>query len=63
MILYLQKNCNGTFAIAEKNDFKGSMWDCDYFTLIDNLPGDITYQSLARLVVEKYGCKKLIIQF
>ena len=56
MILYLQKNYNGTFAIAEK-------WDYDYFTLIDNLPGDITYQSLARLLVEKYGCKKLVFDF
>ena len=63
MILYLQKNYNGTFAITEKNDFKGGMWDCDYFTLIDNLPGDITYQSLARLVVEKFGCKKLVLDF
>ena len=63
MVLYLQKNYNGTFTIAIENNCKGGMWDSDYLTLIDNLPGDITYQSLANLVIEKFGCKKLVIQF
>ena len=63
MILYLQKNYNGTFAIAEKNNCKSELFDCDYFTLLDNINGNMTYQSLANLVVEKFGCKKLVLDF
>ncbi len=63
MILYLQKNYNGTFAIAEKNNCKSELFDCDYFTLLDNINGNMTYQALANLVVEKFGCKKLVLDF
>lgn len=63
MVLYLQKNYNGTFAIAEKNNSKGEMFNCDYFTLLDNISASMTYQALASLVVEKFGCKKLILDF
>ena len=63
MILYLQKNYNGTFAIAEKNSCKSELFDCDYFTLLDNINGNMTYQALANLVVEKFGCKKLVLDF
>ena len=63
MILYLQKNYNGTFAIAEKNNCKSELFNCDYFTLLDNINGNMTYQALANLVVEKFGCKKLVLDF
>lgn len=63
MILYLQKNYNGTFAIAEKNNFKGELFSCDYYTLLDNISKEMTYQALANLVVEKFGCKKLVLDF
>lgn len=63
MILYLQKNYNGTFAIAIKNNCKSEVFDCDYFTLLDNIDGNMTYQALANLVVEKFGCKKLVLDF
>ena len=63
MVLYLQKNYNGTFAIAMKNTCKSEVFGCDYFTLLDNIDGTMTYQALANLVVEKFGCKKLILDF
>lgn len=63
MILYLQKNYNGTFAIAEKNNCKSELFDCDYFTLLDNISEEMTYKALVELVVEKFGCKKLVLDF
>jgi len=63
MILYLQKNYNGTFAIAEKNNFKSELFPYDYFTLLDNINKEMTYQALVNLVVEKFGCKKLVLDF
>ena len=63
MILYLQKNYNGTFAIAEKNNCKSELFPCDYYTLLDNISREMTYQALANLVVEKFGCKKLVLDF
>ena len=63
MILYLQKNYDGTFAIVEKNNRKSELFPCDYYTLLDNISKEITYQALANLIVEKFGCKKLILDF
>ena len=63
MILYLQKNYNGTFAIAQKNNCKSEILPYDYYTLLDNISSDMTYQALANLVVEKFGCKKLVLDF
>ena len=63
MILYLQKNYNGTFAIAKKNNCKSELFSYDYYTLLDNISKEMTYQALANLVVEKFGCKKLILDF
>lgn len=63
MILYLQKNYNGTFAIAEKNNRKSELFPCDYYTLLDNISKEMTYQELANLVIEKFGCKKLVLNF
>lgn len=63
MVLYLQKNYNGTFAIAEKNNRKSELFPCDYYTLLDNISKEMTYQELANLVVEKFGCKKLVLNF
>ena len=55
MILYLQKNYDGTFAIAEKNNCKSELFSCDYCTLLDNISKEMTYQALANLVVEKFS--------
>lgn len=63
MILYLQKNYNGSFAIAQKNNCKSALFPCDYYTLLDNINKEMTYQALVNLVVEKFGCKKLILDF
>ena len=63
MVLYLQKNYNGTFAIAEKNNHKSEMFDCDYFTLIDNIKGNTTYKAIAEMVAREFGCKKLVLDF
>ena len=63
MVLYLQKNYNGTFAIAEKNNCKSELFDCDYFTLLDNISKEMNYKALVELVVEKFGCKKLVLDF
>lgn len=63
MILYLQANSNGTIAIAQKNDFKSELFPCDYYVLLDNISKDITYKALVNLVVEKFGCKKLVLNF
>ena len=63
MKLYLQKNSNGTFAVAMKNEFKSELFPCDYYTLLDNISKEMTYQALANLVVKKFGCTKLILDF
>ena len=63
MVLYLQANSNGTFAIAQKNDFKSELFPYDYYVLLDNISKDMTYKALANLVVEKFGCKKLVLDF
>ena len=63
MVLYLQKNYNGTFAIAEKNNCKSELFDCDYFTLLDNISKEMTYKALVELVVEKKKKKKLVLDF
>jgi hypothetical protein len=63
MILYLQKNYNGTFAIAMKNPSKNDIFPCDYICLMDEIRGTMSYKTLVELVVEKFGCKKLVIDF
>ena len=63
MKLYLQKNYNGTFAVAMKNEFKSELFPCDYYTLLDNISKEMTYQTLVNLVVEKFGCTKLVLDF
>lgn len=63
MTLYLQKNYNGSFAIAELNANKSDMFDADFYTLIDNIDKNTTYQDIINLVVEQFGCKKLVLDF
>ena len=63
MTLYLQKNYNGGFAIAELNTNKSDMFDADFYTLIDNIDKNTTYQDIINLVVEQFGCKKLVLDF
>lgn len=68
MILYLQANYNGTFAIAELNKWQNLEsdnpfdWDA-YFTLEDEIPGNTPIVEIYKKVVEEYNCKKLVIQF
>ena len=63
MTLYLQKNYNGSFAIAELNINKSEMFDADFYTLIDNIDKNTTYQDIINLVVEQFNCKKLVLDF
>jgi len=63
MKLYLQKSYNGTFIIAEKRGYKNELFTGMYYILLDNISGDMTYQALANLVVEKFGCTKLVLDF
>ena len=61
-MLYLQSDYNGTFTIAAKNEFKDELFPYDYVAIMSNIPKDMTFAQLNALVVEKYGCKKLILQ-
>ena len=63
MTLYLQKNYNGSFAIDELNTNKSDMFDADFYTLIDNIDKNTTYQDIINLVVKQFGCKKLVLDF
>lgn len=63
MILYLQKNYNGTFAISCKNNYKDEIFNYDYETLIDNISKDTSFIDIYNLVVKNYNCKKLILDF
>lgn len=63
MKLYLQKNYNGTFAIAMENPSKNEIFPEDYIVLMDEVRGTIPYKTLVDLVVEKFGCSKLVIDF
>ena len=58
MVLFLQANYNGTFAIAEWCD---SM-NC-YFELEGNISKDTPIATINELVVKKYKCSKLVIDF
>ena len=48
MTLYLQKNYNGSFAIAELNTNKSDMFDADFYTLIDNIDKNTTYVDVVK---------------
>lgn len=63
MLLFLQANYNGTFAIAEKNNFKDEIHPYDYYTLEDNIPGNTPILDIYEMVSRKYNCKKLVLQF
>ena len=61
-IIYLQKETNGKVGLAVKVQNKCEEFPYDYYTL-ETLTNEITFQELNKLVIEKYNCKKLIIQF
>ena len=63
MTLYLQKNYNGRFEIAKLNTNKNDMFDADFYTLIDNIDKNTTYQDIINLVVKQFNCKKLVLDF
>ena len=63
MTLYLQKNYNGSFAIAHKlNSATREMFGYDYITLMEfnsDVPIAIVYERVQTL----FGCKKLVLDF
>ena len=62
-MLYLQKDYNGTFTLAVKNEFKDELFPYDYVAVMSNISKDLTIAQLNVLVVEKFGCKKLVFDF
>lgn len=60
--IYLQKETKGKIALAVKVQNKTEEFSYDYYTL-ETLSNELTIKELNNLVVEKYNCRKLIIQF
>lgn len=60
--IYLQKETKGKIALAVKVQNKTEEFPYDYYTL-EILSNELTIKELNNLVVEKYNCRKLIIQF
>ena len=63
MTFFFQKYYIGIFVIVELNIIKNDMFDADFYTLIDNIDKNTTYQDIINLVVEQFGCKKLVLDF
>lgn len=63
MILYLQKNYCGTFAVAAKNNQKDEVMDFDYYDIISDIPADTNYFELVDLLAREYNCRKLVLDF
>lgn len=61
-MLYLQSDYNGTFTIAAKNEFKDELFPYDYVAVMSDISKGMTFAQLNALVVEKFGCKKLVLQ-
>ena len=59
MILYLQKNYDGTFTVCCKDFWEQNV----YVSLIEDIPGDIHYKDLVNFLVRDFGCKKLVLDF
>lgn len=63
MTLYLQKNTNGTFTVTERNDYKNEIYACDYYALVDGISAHTPIIEIYKMVIEKFGCKKLVLNF
>lgn len=63
MILYLQKDYDGTMSLAAKNTYKSDMNNADYVLVMGGINKNMTFKELNQLVIEKFGCRKLVIQF
>ena len=60
--IYLQKETKGKIALAVKIQNKTEEFPYDYYTL-ETLSNELTMKELNNLVIKKYNCRKLIIQF
>lgn len=61
-IIYLQKDYDKKYSLSVKTTNKCEEFPYDYYTL-EMIPNTMTIQEVNELVVNKYRCKKLIIQF
>lgn len=63
MEMFLQSNFNGTYSVSIKNFTDRKVFTEDYIIILDNLNRNMTFQSLYELLKEKFGCRKLTIDF
>ena len=63
--MYLQKNYNGSYALAVANPYKNDevLGGADYILVMDNINKNTSFETINKMVVEKFGCEKLVIQF
>lgn len=65
MILYLQKCYEDSFMITKRFSYQSIMYpdDCNYEILEFDINGHTPIIEIYNLAVEKFGCKKLILDF
>lgn len=64
MVLYLQANYCGTFALSEKNNYKDEVMNFDFYTLLDGIDRNTTFVELYELIRSNYpNVKKVVIDF
>lgn len=61
MVLFVQKNSNGTYCLAEANSHKDDLCTADYYE-VEELPHGITYAEVVAKA-KQHGCKKLVLDF
>ena len=61
-IIYLQKDYDGKCCLSVKTTNKCEEFPYDYYVL-ETVPNTMTIQEVNELIVNKYRCNKLIIQF
>lgn len=63
MEMFLQSNFNGTYSVSVKNTTDRKVFTEDYIIILDNVSRNMTFQCLYELLKEKFGCRKLVIDF
>lgn len=63
MEMFLQSNFNGTYSVSVKNITDRKVFTEDYIIILDNLSRNMTFKCLYELLKEKFGCRKLVIDF
>ena len=63
MEMFLQSNFNGTYSVSVKNTTDRKVFTEDYIIILDNVSRNMTFQCLYELLKEKFGCRKLILDF